>query len=169
MLTPLKRHAPRRLAIVFWIGRRLALGRVRLLASIHFARWAVVTAFPDGGDGERLHHPYLYFEGDFAGPWERYLEAFAEVMPNRLDAIWGTSYGYPGAVPVERLKAYVRRNQFAANHHWCAYPRVTPNEILSAQRVAAALERFRRRAAELDAPAFKAAYDAFLTSVQRDL
>jgi hypothetical protein len=169
VLTPLKRHAPRLLAIVFRLGRRSAFEQLRLLASIHRARWAVVTAFPDGGDGERLHHPYLYFEGDFAGPWERHVEAFAEVMPRRLDAIWGRSYGYPGAVPVERLKAYLRRNQFTANHHWSAYPRATPNEIRSAERIAAALDRFRRGAADLDPPAFKAAYDAFLTSVQRDL
>jgi hypothetical protein len=169
VLTPLRRHAPRRLAVVFWLARRRAFEKLRLLGSIHRARWAVVTAFPDGREGERLHHAYLYFEGDFAGRWERHVEAVAEVMPRGLDALWGSSYGYPGAVPVERLKAYVRRNQFAANHDWSAYPRATPNEIRSAERVAAALDRFRRGAAELDPPAFKAAYDAFLTSVQRDL
>jgi hypothetical protein len=169
MLTPLKRHAARLLAVIFWIGRRSALEKLRLLASIHCARWAVIPVFPYGAGGERLRHAYLYFEADFAGPWDRYVDAFAEVMPGRIKAIWGRSYGFPGAIPVERLKAYVRHNQFVANHHWSAYPRATPSEILSAQRVAAALDRFRRRAADLDAPAFKAAYDAFLTSVQRDL
>jgi hypothetical protein len=169
VLTPLKRDAPKRLAVVFWLARRLAFEKLRQLASIHRARWAVVTAFPDGGDGELLHHSYLYFEGDFAGPWERHLEAVAEVMPRSLDALWGMTFGYPGAIPVERLKAYVRRNQFAANHQWCAYPRATPNEIHSARRVALALDSFRHGAADLEPPAFKAAYDAFLTSVQRDL
>jgi hypothetical protein len=169
VLTPLKREAPRRLAVLFSLARRVAFEKLRLLGAVHSARWTVVPAFPDGGEGERLHHTYLYFEGDFAGPWERHLEAIAEVMPRSLDALWGLTYGYPGAVPVERLKSYFRRNQFAANHHWSAYPRATPSEILSAQRVATALAGFRRRAADLDPPAFKAAYDAFLTSVQRDL
>ena len=86
-----------------------------------------------------------------------------------MKGIWGTSYGFPGPIPVEPFKQYIRDNEYVANHYWSAYPNATTTEIISAKRVAAALDDLRRRAPGLDPEAFKAAYDKTLTSVQRDL
>ena len=171
VLTPVKRHGPLLLAVVFWIGRNVTatLKKLQTLSFIHYARWAMIPRFPDGERGERLHHTYLFFESNFNGTWDAYIDAFSEVVPARMKAIWGTSYGFPGPVPVEPFKDYIRHNEFVANHYWSAYPQATTTEIISAQRVAVALDRFRRQSATLDPDAFKAAYDSFLTSVQRDL
>jgi hypothetical protein len=171
VVTPLKPWGRAVLGIVFWAGRHLSstLEKLQQLSFIHYARWAVVPRFPDGGDGEKLHHPYLFFESNFNGTWDQYIDAFSDVVPARMKAIWGTSYGFPGPVPVEPFKAYIRRNEYVANHYWSAYPGASTTEIVAAQRVAHALDRFRRQAGRLDPDAFAAAYAGLLTDVQGDL
>ena len=171
VLTPVKRHGPLLLAFVFWIGRHVTwtLKKLQMLSFIHYARWAVVRRFPDGGRGERLNHTYLFFESNFNGTWDQYIDAFSQVVPTRMKAIWRTSHGFPGPLPVERFKDYIRHNEFVANHYWSAYPEATTTEIISAARMAVALDRFKRRSARLEPEAFKAAYDSFLADVQRDL
>jgi hypothetical protein len=171
VLTPVRPLGPRVLAAVFWVGRNVTatLEKLERLSFIHYARWALIERFPDGGEGERLHHTYLFFESNFNGTWDQYIDAFSEVVPLRMKAIWGTSYGFPGPIPVEPFKAYIRRNEFIANHYWSAYPGATTTEIVSARRLATAFERFRRASARLGPDAFKAAYDSFLADVQGDL
>jgi hypothetical protein len=171
VLTPVKRHGPLVLKVVFWAGRNLTftLKKLQMLSFIHYARWAVIPRFPADGRGEALNHTYLFFESNFNGTWDQYIDAFSEIVPLRMKAIWGSSYGFPGPVPVEPFKGYIRRNEFVANHYWSAYPEATATEIVSAARVAAALDRFRRQSAGLEPPAFKAAYDRLLETVQRDL
>jgi hypothetical protein len=171
VLTPVRPHGRFVLAVVFWVGRHVTatLKKLRQLSFIHYARWALIERFPDGGSGERLNHSYLFFESNFNGTWDQYIDAFSEVVPLRMKAIWGTSYGFPGPIPVGPFKAYIRRNEFVANHYWCAYPGATTTEIISAGRVATAVERFTDTSAQLDPEAFKSAYDALLESVQADL
>src|SRR4051794_25965068 len=140
-----------------------------MLSFIHFARWIVISRFPDGARGEKLHHPYLFFESNFNGTWDQYIDAFSEVVPARMKAIWGSSYGFPGPIPVEPFKAYIRRTEYIANHYWPAYPGASTPEAIAAQRVAAALERFNRRSDGLTPDAFAAAYAQFLTEVQGEL
>jgi hypothetical protein len=171
VLTPLKPTGRLRLALVFLVGRHVTatLRKLQMLSFIHYARWAIVERFPDGGDGEKLHHSYLFFESNFNGTWDQYIDAFSEVVPLRMKAIWGTSYGFPGPIPVDPFKAYIRRNEFVANHYWSAYPEASTTEVISAARVAAALDGFRRESASLHGDEFAAAYGRFLTRVQRDL
>src|SRR5437764_14123679 len=171
VLTPVRPGGRFLLALVFWVGRTITatLKKLQLLSFIHYARWAVIRRFPDGGEGERLHHTYLFFESNFNGTWDQYIDAFSEVVPARMKAIWGTSYGFPGPIPVGPFKDYIRRNEFVANHYWSAYPGATTTEIVSAGRVETALAALRERAGELEPEAFKAAYESFLTEVQRDL
>lgn len=171
VLTPVKREGPLVLWAVFWAGRHIkeTLQKLEQLSFIHYARWAVIPRFPDGGAGERLHHTYLFFESNFNGTWDQYIDAFSEVVPFRMKAIWGTSVGFPGPLPVAPFKDYIRRNEFVANHYWSAYPGATTTEIVSAGRVEAALTDLRRRAANLEPDAFASAYNALLTAVQRDL
>jgi len=57
---------------------------------IKFVRWTVVPHL----DGERLKQPYLFFESNFDGPWQHYIDAFAYVIPldirQRYDLTPGT-------------------------------------------------------------------------------
>jgi hypothetical protein len=171
VLTPLKRWGPLWLWLVFWAGRNITatLKKLQMLSFIHYARWTVIKRFPREGGGERLNHSYLFFESNFNGTWDQYIDAFSEVVAARMQAIWGSSFGFPGPLPVERFKAYIRRNEYVANHYWSAYPGATTTEIVSAARVESALADFRERCAGLDADAFKDAYESFLAQVQRDL
>lgn len=171
VLTPVKRGGPLLLWLVFWAARNIkaTLRKLHMLSFIHYARWAVIRRFPDGGGGERLNHTYLLFESNFNGTWDQYIDAFSEVVPFRMKAIWGTSFGFPGPLPVEAFKGYIRRNEFVANHYFSAYPGATTSEIGSAARVEAELEELIRSSATLDADSFVAAYRSFLTAVQHDL
>jgi hypothetical protein len=171
VLTPYKPAGRLLLPIVFWIGRNVTatLKKLQMLSFIHYARWVVVKRFPDGGGGEKLHYPYLMFESNFNGSWDQYIDAFSEVVPSRMKGIWGTSYGFPGPIPVEPFKDYIRANEYVANHYYNAYPGATTTEIISARQVAAAVDELSARATTLDPAAFKTAYEDMLTSIQHDL
>lgn len=171
VITPVKRGGPLLLWLVFWAGRNLqwTLRKLQTLSFIHFARWAVIARFPDGRRGERLNHTYLLFESNFNGAWEQYIDAFSEVVALRMKAIWGTSFGFPGPLPVESFKGYIRHNEFVANHYYSAYPGATTTEIVSAARVEAALEGLVRTAGGLDPDSFGEAYASCLTKMRRDL
>jgi hypothetical protein len=168
VISPVKWWGRAALPLVFFAGRHLTftLAKLQQLSFIHYARWAVISRFPGG---ERRRYPYLLFESNFNGTWDQYIDAFSEVVALRMKAIWGTSYGFPGPLPVEPFKQYIRRNEFVANHYWSAYPGATTTEIVSAGRVEAALTALREHAGELEPEAFKAAYESFLAEVQRDL
>jgi hypothetical protein len=168
VLTPYKPTGRLLLPLVFWIGRNVTatLKKLQTLSFIHYARWVMVKRFPDG---EKLRYPYLMFESNFNGSWDQYIDAFSEVVPARMKGIWGTSYGFPGPIPVEPFKAYIRANEYVANHYYNAYPGATTTEIVSAAKVAAAVDALSARAASLDPAAFKAAYEDMLTSIQHDL
>ena len=168
VLTPVKPTGRFVLPIVFWIGRHVAatLKKLQMLSFIHFARWIVIAQFPGG---EKLHYRYLFFESNFNGLWDQYIDAFSEVVPARMKGIWGTSFGFPGPIPVEPFKRYIRANEYVANHYWSAYPGATTTEIVSARPVVAALEDLRNRADGMSPAEFKAAYETMLASVQGDL
>lgn len=171
VMTPYKPLGRLLLPIVFWIGRNVTstLKKLQMLSFIHYARWVVVKRFPDGGNGERLNHPYLLFESNFNGLWDQYIDAFSEVVPERMKGIWGTSYGFPGPIPVEPFKEYIRENEYVANHFWSAYPGATTTEIISAARVNEAVEDLKRRAPHMQPETFQRAYLDMLTKLQRDL
>jgi len=173
VLTPVRRFGTILLWIVFWAGRNLTftLKKLEILSFIHYARWTVIRRFPDGdeGEGQKLDHPYLFFESNFNGTWDQYIDAFSEVVALRMKAIWGTSIGFPGPLPVEPFKQYIRRNEYVADHYWSAYPGHTTTEIVSAARVEAAVADFQKKSKGLDPDAFQAAYVSLLGKVQRDL
>jgi len=171
VLTPVKPGGRFLLAIVFWVGRNATwtLKKLQQLSFIHFARWIVIRRFPDGAGGEKLNYTYLFFESNFNGLWDQYIDAFSEVVPDRMKGIWGTSYGFPGPIPVEPFKEYIRKNEYVANHYWSSYPGATTTEIISADHVAAAIEDLRRRADGLTPEKFRAEYERMLTDVQEHL
>jgi len=152
----------------FWLGRYIPMAQKHILQFnfIHYVRWTHVRKLPDG---QKLNYTYLFFESNFNGLWDQYIDAFSEVVPDRMKGIWGTSYGFPGPIPVEPFKEYIRRNEYVANHYWSAYPGATTTEIVSAEQVAAAIEDLRRRADALTPEQFQAAYEQMLTDVQEHL
>jgi hypothetical protein len=175
VLTPMRWWGPPVLRVAFWVTTVTGLGlsTLRRLSFIHYARWAIIDRLPprEAGDAHREHlnYPYLFFESNFNGTWDQYIDAFSEVVPNRMRAIWGSSFGFPGPLPTGPFKAYIRRNEFVANHYYSAYPEATTTMILSALQLEPRLRRFARRSAGMGAEEFAAAYERFLTDVQRHL
>jgi hypothetical protein len=175
VLTPMKWWGQPILRVAFWVTTvtGLGLGTLRRLSFIHYARWAIIDRLPPRAAGderrEHLNYPYLFFESNFNGTWDQYIDAFSEVVPNRMRAIWGSSFGFPGPLPTGPFKAYIRRNEFVANHYYSAYPEATTTMILSALQLETRLRQFVRRSAGMEAEEFAAAYERLLTDVQRHL
>src|SRR5262249_1571221 len=141
------------------------------LSFIHYAHWAIVSRIPFNGAPqirERLHYRYLLFESNFNGTWDQYIEAFSEAVGQRMSAIWGSSFGFPGPIPVEPFKAYIRRNEFAANYYWSAYPQATTTIVLQALDLEQKLAQFAARSQSMTPLEFTQAYEALLTDVQQD-
>ena len=79
---------------------------------IKFVRWTIVP----GLDGERLNYPYLFFESNFDGPWQHYIDAFAYVIPLDIRVTWGRGPGFPAPPPAEPLKAWIADEQHGGRH-----------------------------------------------------
>ena len=58
---------------------------------IHYVRWTIV----DGLHGEKLRYRYLFFESNFDGPWQHYIDAFAYVIPKEIRLTWGRGPSLP--------------------------------------------------------------------------
>jgi hypothetical protein len=163
-----------RLPLLFTVSTRFPhlTATVSELSFIHFARWSVIRRFPDFGDPqpkESLKHRYLFFESNFNGTWDQYIDAFSHILTTGMTSIWGTSFGFPRPIPVAPFKAYIRRNEYACAHYWSAYPTVTRTMAVAALELAPAHERLRRRAAGLSPEEFAAAWTRFVTDQQRHL
>jgi len=174
VLTPIKPGWMVWLRPAFYIGQNVPLVSkvLRQLSFIHFARWCVIERIPYNGppqEKEDLHYRYLYFESNFNGTWDQYIDAFSHIIPQQMWVVWGSSFGFPGAVPVEPFKDYIRRNEYVANHYYCAYPDATTTMITSALELEQRFAEFKREAESLGPAAFATAYRDFLTDVQRHL
>jgi len=155
------------LALVFLYARLVpsAHGTLARLSFIHFARWTLVTQLP----GQRLRHPQLFFESNFNGGWEEYIDAFSHILTRGMKLFWGSSYGFPNPLPTGRFKDYIRRHEIVASHFYSAYPDATTTIVLSSLELDAKLRDFRARTQGMDPEAFARAWQAFLTDAQRCL
>ncbi len=111
-------------AVFIWV-RASATGTpdIHTLSFIHFARWGLIRRLPDFGQPrERLRHPLFMFESNYNGSFEAYIDAFAQVLGKGMSAFWGSSYGFPGPLPVRPFKEYIRANEFVTAHYYSAYP-----------------------------------------------
>ena len=132
---------------------------------IKFVRWTVVPHL----DGERLKQPYLFFESNFDGPWQHYIDAFAYVIPLDIRVTWGRGPGFPAPPPAEPLKAWIGHNSMEGGTYYCAYPEASTRMCKSALEVKARLDILRAGAASMTPEEFKAAYEQFLTETQAHL
>jgi hypothetical protein len=142
------------------------------LSFIHFARWSLVKKIPYNGppqNKQKLRYPHMYFESNFNGGWEEYIDAFSHILTSGMAAFWGSSYGFPKALPVGPFKEYIKANEIANSHYYSAYPEATITMIKAALELDDKLAPLKRNAKRMDPDAFAAAYAKMLTDAQRCL
>jgi hypothetical protein len=159
------------LPVLFQATRRLPrlTGTLRELSFIHFARWSIVRKLPYNGPPQRkgrLRYPHMYFESNFNGGWEEYIDAFSHILTDGMTAFWGSSYGFPKPLPTAPFKAYIQANETEADHYYSAYPDATSTMIQRALELDAKLATLQRNAERMDPDAFATAYRRFLTDMQ---
>ncbi len=144
------------------------------LSFLPFVHWVVVkrNQFPHldaSQPRERLNYDYLFFLSTFNGPWGPYIDAFADVLYQPLDAVWFWSIGYPFARPVSALKAYIVRTQVESDHAYSAYPGASVRDVRAAVELYNALTRLADDARTLSPQQFENAYDRLLIRMQNKL
>lgn len=162
------------LPVLFTVTKRVPKLTVTLvqLSFIHFARWSVITKIPYNGPPQskrKLRYPHMYFESNFNGGWEEYIDAFSHILTSGMAGFWGSSYGFPKALPTAPFKEYIQHNETEASHYYCAYPESTITIVKAALEVDRNFAPLKRRAESMDPDAFAAAWQHFLTDSQRAL
>jgi len=114
VLSPIKPYWSIWLRILFWLTKKFPsiTGPLRQLSFIHFARWNLVSRIPFNGPPqlkERLNYTYLLFTSNFNGTWDQYIDAFSYTVSRQMSLIWGSSYGFPGPMPVQPFKGHYQR------------------------------------------------------------
>jgi hypothetical protein len=162
------------LRLVFLYARLFprSTGTLAKLSFIHFARWALVERIPYNGPPqkrERLHYAHLFFESNFNGGWEEYIDAFSHILTGGMKSFWGSSYGFPNPLPTAPFKAYIKRNEIEASHFYSAYPDGTTTMVLAALELDGKVAAFLESTSGADPEEFAAAWRALLTDTQRCL
>ena len=145
-------------------------GTLARLSFIHFARWTLIRRIPFNGAPQprrKLNYPHLFFESNFNGGWEEYIDAFSYILTSGMTAFWGSSYGFPKPLPTTPFKDYIRRNEIVASHFYSAYPEATTTMVQAALELEEKLAPLRSRAADLNPEAFATAWREFITDAQR--
>jgi hypothetical protein len=165
VLTPMPRHwVPLLKGFLFLRHLMGAPRELKKMSFIHFAHWSVIPRFP--GQQRRSRYAYLLFRSDFNGAWGKYIDAFSLEIPIRMALIWGWSYGFPGALPPEPFRRYIRANDLPVDHYYAAYPDAGVTEIEAALRVK---EAYQRHLDGADPAEFEAAWQRFVDEVPDDL
>ena len=144
------------------------------LSFIHFARWVIVKRgqFPRVSmqqEPEELSYDYLLFESNFNGDWEKYIDAFSQVVPGGMDNIWRWSLKYPKSRPISPFLAYIRNCQYDTDYYYSAYPGASTNDIRGALLLTEKLEKFAAESARMTPEQFAVAYQLFTIDVQNCL
>lgn len=162
------------LPLVFWFASHVpkSAGTLARLSFIHFARWTLVRAIPYNGppqQHEDVRYPRLFFESNFNGGWEEYIDAFSHILTRGMKIFWGSSYGFPEPLPTGPFKSYIKEHELEASHFYSAYPQATTTIILAAQELAPAFAAFSDRVRGASADRFAQEWQSFLTEQQRRL
>ncbi|HEX8085678.1 MAG TPA: hypothetical protein VF529_15405 [Solirubrobacteraceae bacterium] len=162
------------LPLLFFFTARIPklTGTLAKLSFIHFARWTIVKKLPYNGEPQvkqKLRYAHMYFESNFNGGWEEYIDAFSHILTRGMTAFWGSSYGFPKPLPTAPFKSYIQVNEIEADHYYSAYPEATSTMIQRALVLDEKLAPLKRDAERMDPDAFAAAYRAFLCDVQHCL
>jgi len=167
LFTPIRRRWHPVLAGAFRIAPVLPFAQRHILQFnfIKFVRWTIVRRLP----GQDLHYPYLFFESNFDGPWQHYIDAFAYVIPHDIRFVWGRGPGFPGPPPAEPLKAWIAHNSMEGGHYYCAYPHASTRMCKGALEVRKDFQKLLAGAEGQSPEEFKAAYERFLAEHQAQL
>jgi hypothetical protein len=162
------------LPILFYAAKRIPwlTATLRKLSFIHFARWALVKEIPYNGPPQSrqvLGYAHMYFESNFNGGRDEYIDAFSHVMAPNMKVFFGSSYGFPGPLPVGPFKDYIHANETEVSHYYSAYPDATITMIAGALELDEKLAPLVRDAPGMHPDAFAAAYRKLLTDAQRSL
>jgi hypothetical protein len=152
--------------------RQGSLETLKRLSFIHAARWSLVREIPYNGAPQprvTLRHPHLFFESNFNGGWEEYIDAFSYLLTTGMFGFWGSSYGFPWALPAGPFKEYIRNNEYVANHYYSAYPAATATMVLQGLELEPKLGALRDRAADLSPDEFAVEWRRLLTEIQHCL
>jgi hypothetical protein len=149
--------------------RRHSLTDLEKLSFIHAARWSLVWRLPENGKqaATRFRRPLLYFESNFNGGWEEYIDAFSYVLHTGMWAFWGSSVGFPQALPPSPFKQYIKANEYVAGHYYSAYPDATATTILSARELQTRIVELREQEPSMSAEQFTSAWRRLLSEGQQ--
>ena len=144
------------------------------LSFIHFARWVIIKRgqFPRVSleqEPEELMYDYLLFESNFNGDWEKYIDAFSQVVPGGMDNIWRWSVKYPKSRPITPFLAYIRNCQYDTDYYYSAYPGASTNDVRGALLLQEKLDAFTRASAAMTPEQFATAYQIFTVEIQNCL
>lgn len=147
---------------------RGSLKTLKQLSFIHVARWSLVSRLPGNGEQSerRLRFAHLYFESNFNGGWEEYIDAFSYVLTLGMWGFWGSSYGFPHALPAGPFKDYISRNAYETDHYYSAYPAATTTTVLAALELEPKVAALRRQASEMSPESFTVAWQRLLSESQ---
>jgi hypothetical protein len=165
LFTPVRRRWLPVAKSAFWLGKWIPLAQKHILQFefIHFVRWTHVDKLPDG---QKLNYTHLFFESNFDGPWQHYIDAFAYCIPKDIRLVWGRGINFPAPPPAEPLKAWIAHNSMEGGTYYCAYPEASTRMVKGALEVSERFEALRAGAASLTPEQFEAAYRRFLGDVQ---
>lgn len=175
VMTPIRPGFTPLVRLVLFTAKHVKALNVALadLSFIHMARWAVITGIPQSSpdqETEGLRYDYLFFETNFNGDWDEYIDAFSTMIPQRMQAIWGSSYGFPGPQPAARFRQYIHHNDMPIAHYYSAYPEGSTTMVLAGQSLGERLEELKAKAREaIDPVEFRRLYESFLADVRKDL
>jgi hypothetical protein len=152
----------------FLAGKWVPLAQKHILQFdfIHYVRWVHVRKLPDGQTLKRAH---LFFESNFDGPWQDYIDAFAYVIPRDIRFVWGRGLNFPGPPPAEPLKAWIAENSMEGGTYYSAYPDASTRMCKSALALEPALGDLVARSKSMSPEQFQAAWEQFVTDQQRNL
>jgi hypothetical protein len=162
------------LPLVFWVATHFpkSSGTLDKLSFIHFARWTLVRRIPYNGppqQREKLAYPRLFFESNFNGGWEEYIDAFSHILTKGMNFFWGSSYGFPTPLPTAPFKRYIKEHEIEASHFYSAYPDATTTIVLAAKDLADQFETFQTSVRGKGAEEFAREWSAFLGEAQAKL
>ena len=171
LFTPIRRQWVHVLATAFWAAKWVQLAQKHILQFnfIHFVRWTIVWEMPYNGapqQKEKLNYPYLFFESNFDGPWQHYIDAFAYCIPADIRFCWGRGPDFPGPPPSEPLKAWIARNSMEGGNYYCAYPWASTRMVKSAIVIREQMKQLIADSARMSPTEFKTRYERFLTECQ---
>jgi hypothetical protein len=139
VLLPLKRWGRWYFTIFFGILRLVpsirmgALNDTDRLRFIYAIRWSLIAPFEHRRRFGRITNSqqrwHLYFESNFDGEWDEYLDNFGAVLSSGLQRILVPAVGYPGLSSVPLFKAYARFHDTLPAHYYAAYPALTATDI----------------------------------------